>query len=300
MNKNYHLQSAVLSVAAAAFSMATAVVMKLHGDQIHIFQMIMVRSLVIFTLTAPLFQKNMNKKIFNMPHFSLNLGRAVAAFVAMSIYYYAVQRVDLAVVSVITFAKPLFTVVVAVLFLNEVLKIRRLVATLIGFLGVLIIIRPGYHGFHTDELMVLIIPVLLSFAMVLTKKLTRSKASNRAILFHNSWLMFLFSLPLAIFYWQDLPASLWAVMAGSCVFAYGAEWCRVHALRHADATEIMPYQYMHVIFSGLIGYIWFAEKVDQWDVMGASIILGSGFYLAIREKQLKKKQARLTMLDNTP
>src|SRR5262249_14442278 len=153
----------------------------------------------------------------------------------------------------LSFTAPLFTTMGAALVLGEPVRIRRWSATLLGFAGVLVILRPGAVPLNLGMLLMIASAALNAVTTLIVKRLSGTESPN-AIVTYMVLLMTPMSLLPALFVWQMPPVSTWFFLVGMGLAGTLGHLCYVRALRLAEATAILPYDYGRMIFSALIGY----------------------------------------------
>jgi len=193
-------------------------------------------------------------------------------------------------VTALQFTKPLFLVVLAALFLSEKIHLPRTLATLCGFIGILIILRPGID---TNSIQLIALTAALSMAViaVITKKMTKDHSTATMVFYGNLFIVLLCIVP-TIAYWQTPTLLQLGIIAALGLSAYIGQVCMVQAYRYGEATIVRPFEYVRLIFIALAGFLVFAEIPDQWTVTGAIIISGSTLYIALHEAKKKRRQQK--------
>jgi drug/metabolite transporter (DMT)-like permease len=192
---------------------------------------------------------------------------------------WSVNLLPLPTVTAIAFASPLFIAALAVPMLGETVGWRRWAATLAGFLGVLVIVRPGTAAFEWA----LLVPVAAAFVNgtrdVLTRRLARTDTSL-SILFWSSMIVIATTLPFALAGgWKAVtwPDAWLFLLAG--LLNTGAHFLIVEALRLGQASVISPYRYSALLWSIMVGYLIWGDLPTLWTLLGALILIASGVYM---------------------
>lgn len=204
--------------------------------------------------------------------------------------FYAIVHLPLVQVTALQFTKPLFLVILAALFLSEKVRLPRIIATLCGFIGILIILRPGIDT-NSAQLIAITAAVSMAVIAVVTKKMTRDHSTTTMVFYGNLFIVLLCIGP-TIAYWQTPTLFQLGLIAALGLSAYIGQVCMVQAYRYGEATIVTPFEYVRLIFIALAGFLIFAEIPDQWTIMGGIIISGSTLYIALREakkNRLKQK-----------
>lgn len=216
--------------------------------------------------------------------FRLHLWRNLIHFTAQYFWTVGVVLLPLASVFALEFTMPIWVTLFAWLLLKERLSGPRLLATAGGFLGVMVIVRPGLGMVDAAAILVLIAAAGYGLSMILVKQLTRHASAGVIVV----W-MILIQLPLglvaALTDWRpvaltDVP---WMLLAGLC--ALSAHYAMAQALRRLDASVLIPIDFLRVPLAALVGYVLYAEAVDLWVFLGGGIILLSNFQAVMAERR---------------
>ena len=274
-------------VSMAMFTM-TPVFVRFVSSDMHAAEIIFHRSLIA---TAVLLVWFVWRDIARLRTrvFKSHIGRSALNFGGMVLWFQAIIAMPLAEATALHFTLPLYTVIFAALFLRERVGWRRWSATVIGFLGVLIVLRPGAVPISTPALMVLASAAFYGGAVVMIKLLTRTDAAL-PIAFYSNLLMGVIALVPTIFLWQgptlsDIPLLLTLAAIGTA-----APYCFTRALVNLDASVVAPLDFLRLPFTALVAWLIFVEVPDQWTWVGAAVIFGSTTYVARRETRLKEQQ----------
>ena len=218
--------------------------------------------------------------------------RAVLSYLGMLSSYYSFTLIPIADAVALQFTTPLFTTVLAIIFLKEVVGLHRWSAILFGFAGVLIIVRPGFEELDLGMLVAICAAVFYASSNVANRALSRTE-STAVILFYG----FMLQIPMAA-----IPAAMtwvtpgWSVvppLLGFGIVSIAAQWCLTRALAAADASLVEPVMFVRLPFVSMIGYVLFTEIPDAWTWVGAAVIFVSTVVLARREALHFKRQAAL-------
>ena len=213
--------------------------------------------------------------------------RAIFGLTAMCSWFYSVTIMPLAEAVTLSFTTPLFATVLAAIVLKETVRARRWTATIIGFVGVLIVLRPGVDVIQPSAFIVLGSAGFLAITMMYVKSLARTEATSTMLFYTMFWMTPLSLIP-ALFVWQmpTVENLLWMALIG-CV-ATGVQGCLAQAFHYGDASFLAPFEYAKLPLTALVGWLAFGEATDMWTWIGAAVIAGSTVYIARRESQLHK------------
>lgn len=219
--------------------------------------------------------------------------RSVIALVAMSCWYYAISILPLGLAVALNFTLPLFATIGAALFLGEIVRARRWSATLIGFAGVLIILRPGFGPEGGEMTPAMFLPIVaavfMALSVLLVKSLSRTESPALIVLYMNLFLTPLSLIPaLFVWSWPSWPVIGYLVAIG--LLAAVAHLALVRAFAKADASAVAPLDYMRLPFIAVIAYFAFGEVPDPWTWLGGAVIAASAIYIARREAQVARER----------
>ena len=268
-----------------------ALTIRYASRQLHPFEIAFFRNLFGFMFTLPLLVRH-GFGILRTQKISLYFMRCAMGIVAMLAAFWSIVNLPLAQATSLTYSTPLFVTIGAMLFLGEVVRARRWSAVALGFIGVLLIVRPGHASFNAGSLIALLAAAMSGMVAVSIKFLSRTEKPD-TIVIYTTMLWVPMSLVPALFHWQT-PIGitwLWIVLAG--FFGTGGHMFWTRALKLADASLLTPIGFLQVPLVALFGYFLFGEKLDRWVAAGAAIIFASNAYIAHRESQL----ARRTLTD---
>ena len=217
-------------------------------------------------------------------------GRSVLGFMAMILWFWSLATLKLDHAVALSFTAPLFTTVAAVVILKERIRIRRVAALAVGFAGVLVILRPGAVPLELASFAAILSSAFMALSIVLMKSLTATESAG-TLVFYQCLLITPISLVPALFDWRwpSLDAWVWLVLLGS--FASMGHYLFTHAFARAEATALMPFDYVRLPMVATLGYFVFGDPPDLWTWAGGAVILGSSVYVAHREARAKRVAA---------
>jgi drug/metabolite transporter (DMT)-like permease len=228
--------------------------------------------------------------LFYTERLGLHVLRAVLNVVSMLAFFVGLSLTPLARATALSFTAPLFTALLGALFLGEVFRWRRWTAILVGFLGALVILRPGIEALDTGALLVIGSSLLWSMAIVDIKILGRTE-SSLTITAYVTVLMIPMTLPPAVLVWQTPPLAMWGWLLFIGVIGTLGQIVVTDAFKLADMTVLMPLDFLKLVWATAFGIVLFAEVPDLFTFIGAGIVFASSFYIAWREAKLRKAKA---------
>lgn len=202
---------------------------------------------------------------------------------AMLLFFTALSITPLAKVTALSFTAPVFAAVLSVVFLGERFRIHRWLAILMGFAGMLIVLRPGLTVVETGALMALGASVLWAVAMILIKILSRTESSLTITAYMGIFLG-LFSAGPAIWVWQTPSLPAWGLLLFIGLIGSGAQVSLAQALKESEPGAVLPFDFLKLIWAALLGVWLFGEIPDRYTLIGAGIIFCASLYIAHRER----------------
>ncbi len=256
------------------------------SDELHPFQIAFFRNLFGLAFLLPLIAQSGFSQM-KTKRFGLHSIRGVVNIGAMLLFFYAVSITPLATVTALGFLGPIFAAALSVLFLGERFRIRRWAAIGVGFLGMLIILRPGIIALDVGAVMVIASAVLWGMAMVIIKILGRTESSV-AITAWMGIMLGALSLGPAIWVWRDPSMIGWIGLVFIGFWGSVAQVSLAQSLKEADPTAIMPFDFLRLVWATLLAWWLFAEAPDLFTWVGAAVIFSAGLYIMNRERKATK------------
>ena len=217
----------------------------------------------------------------------LQIFRGLILLSANICFFYAISVISLAKALTLAFIAPLIVTAFSPILLGEKVGFRRWTAVVVGFVGSLVVIRPGFVEINFASLAALGTGILYGFYLIITRKLSTSDNPLLTLLMTGMVGAILVSAIIP-FYWVKPTLNQWSLMAGIGVFACIGHLFLILSLKYADASKLAPLGYTEIIPNVLIGYYFFSELPDYWTYVGLLIIISSGLYISRREYYLSK------------
>ncbi len=222
--------------------------------------------------------------------------RGVAHGFGVILWFYAMARIPIAEVTALGYLTPVVVTVAAAIFLGETLHARRLIAVVAGFIGVLIIIRPGIQEISIGQLAQLATAPLFAISMLLTKKLT-SNNEPIAIVAVLSAVCTITLLPPALVMWVKPGFGDLVLLGLTAVLATLGHYTMTLAFSYAPLSALQPISFLQLIWATIAGFLLFAEPVDGYVVFGGVIIVAAASYIAHREARLGRQNTPAVQTD---
>ncbi len=214
--------------------------------------------------------------------------RVALGVCAMSSWFIGLSLVPVGEVTAISFLAPLFATIFAALLLGEVVRIRRWMATLIGFCGALVILRPGVSEISVGAWIIVFSAILMGLSMTYIKRLTNDDDPDKVV-FITTMLMTPVTLVPALFVWQWPEPEVWPYLIAFGPLATLGHVALARAFAATEASIVMGIDFARLPFAVLYGYLAFGEIIDLWTWIGGGIIFVAGAYIAHREASLRKE-----------
>ena len=235
---------------------------------------------VFFTLPFMLFffRKNLTWSV--QP--KLQIFRGLTLFFANILFFYSISIISMAKALTLAFIAPLITTALSPIFLNENVGFRRWSAVVVGFIGSLIVVRPGFIEFNLASIAALGTGFFYGIYLVVTRKLHTSDNPLLTLLLTG-----VVGLVIATFFvpvvWINPTLNQWGLLSLMGIFACLGHLFLILSLKYADASKLAPFSYFEIVTNVILGYYFFFDFPDYWTWTGLSIIVCSGIYISLRE-----------------
>ena len=269
-----------ISCTGATFTGMMAISRHLSPD-LHIFVIVLFRCLFGLVFLAPLAFQNGGRRMLTT-RFRLYTIRGVTAYLSLVGYFYAATHIPLADISAIVFTRPVFACIAAILFLGELARGRRWVAIAIGFVGGLVVVRPGFAEMNIGVMYALGAVAMTVCNTIFIKSLSFTDHPD-TIAIYQGLSVFPIALVVAVFFWAmpTLEQFAWLLAMGALGAATQRTLARSYAA--ADATVVTVLDFLRLPIAALIGLVVFGEWPGVWVWLGGAIIVASSFLLTQRE-----------------
>ena len=246
------------------------------------FQIAFFRNVFGLAFLLPLLMRS-RFAILRTKQIGLHALRGVINMAAMLMFFTALSISPIAKVTALGFTAPIFMAILAVLVLGERFRIYRWSAIFLGFVGMLIILRPGLVAIDTGALLVTGSAALWAVAMIIIKIQSRTESSLTIVAYMGIFLG-VFSIAPALWVWQPFGLKTLGLMMLIGLFGSIAQMAISQSLKETDPTALMPFDFLKLIWTAMIGAWFFAEIPDIYTWIGATVIFLSGLFIAFRER----------------
>jgi drug/metabolite transporter (DMT)-like permease len=282
-----NVRGAAWVVASCILLVTMSMLVKLAGARLDGLQLGFIRACFALLIVVPL-AFAAGPQVFRTNRPRLHLARGLAGSIGMLCGFYALTRMPLADVTAIGFTQPLFLIVLAALVLGETVRARRWTATAIGFVGVLIMLRPGDGVLDLVALVALVGALAAAVVKLLVKRLAVSEAPLTIMVYLAVIQLVVSAIPAALV-WQWPGVFELALMALAAVCSSLGQFCFIRGYRIGEASALAPFEYARLPLAALYGLLLFGEVLSPYTIAGAGLIVASTLYIARREAKLGKR-----------
>lgn len=252
-------------------------------------QTVWVRFAVHLLAFALIFGPRMGKNLIATGNLKIQLARSLLLLLMTLASFLALKHLQMAQVTSIGFATPLLVAALSVPILKEVVGFHRWSAILVGFLGVLLVVRPGMDGMHWAMLVLLGGITCYSFYLILTRQIAGKEDPVTSVFYTALFGAIFMSLPMPWVWQTPQTGQAWAFMLLTGIFGGFAHFLIIIAHQYAPASLLAPFYYTQIVWSVLVGFIAFGDKPDGFTIAGAGVVIASGLYLMARERRTKRQ-----------
>ncbi len=260
----------------------------------HPFEIAFFRSFFGALVALPLLLRH-GMRLLHTDRLRFYVLRCAIGAMSMLAGFWSISHLPLAQAIALSYSSPLFVTIGAVLFLGEVVRLRRWSAVIAGFIGVLVIVRPGTDAFTAASLVALFAAAMTGTVTISIKFLSRSDPADTIVLL-TTLLWVPLTLPAALSVWQWPVATLWPWLFVIGALGTAGQYFWTHALRQAEASSLAPFSYLQLIIVAVLAWLVFGETPDRYTALGAAIVAGASLYIARREARIARAARRETLV----
>jgi len=288
-----NVQGALWLVSGGFIFTSTSVMIRLLSAQIESVQTAFFRAVLSVVLLLPMIAAG-RVKPWQSKRIAGHFWRTFMGTTSMVLGFYAVTMLPLADATAIAFSQPLFSVVVAALIAGEKVRWRRWSATVIGFVGVLVMVRPGEGSLQAGALVALANAATVALSIYLVKRLSDSETPLMILTQFAIFSTVLLAVP-AILVWRWPDVWGWLLAIGVALSATVGQYFWVQAFKAGEMSAVAPFEYLRLPFAVFVGWLIWGEMPVIWTYVGAAIVIGSALYIAHREAQLGRERRRAAL-----
>ena len=280
------MRAIVLNVSAWVMLPFMDAIAKYLSTEISFFQITWARYFFTVFFTLPFMFFFFKKNLTWSENPRLQILRGLTLFFANICFFYSISIISMAKALTLAFVAPLITTALSPIILGEKVGIRRWTAVLVGFLGSLIVIRPGFLEFNLATIAALGTGCFYGVYLIITRKLHSTDSPLLTLLFTGvvGFTVASFFVPIV---WIAPSITQWLWLALMGIFACLGHLLLIYSLKYADASKLAPFGYFEIVTNIILGYYIFNDFPDLWTFLGLFIIISSGIYIFKRELVLK-------------
>jgi drug/metabolite transporter (DMT)-like permease len=240
--------------------------------ELNVFQIMLTRSVLGFLLLYPMIRRAGGFGALKTSRLPQHIGRNLIHYAAQLGWFFALTLIPIGQVVAIEFTMPIWTAILAASFLSERMTPWKIAAIVLGLVGVIVIVRPATGEINPGQLIALGAAIGFGTSMVVMKSLTRTE-SALSILF---WMLVVQSVAgffPTLYVWTWPSAYVWGWVLVIAVCGTFSHYCLASAMRYADATIVVPMDFLRVPLTATAGWLLYSERLDAWTVFGAALIL---------------------------
>ena len=291
MTKN--VKGIILALVASFCAVLMSVFLKFAQVDTNVFSVGFMRFFFGFLLILPFIIKS-KFKIYNTDNFKFHITRSIINVPMMILGFAALMYIPLDQIKAIGFLSPILVVILSVIFLKERIYLIRTFSLILGFIGVIIILRPGIIEISIGAYMVLTSTLLWSTVIIITKYMSKSDSPMTIITYQYTFVS-LFTLPLAIVYWSNLSLSSVFYSLMAAIVGTVLHLCINTSYKMASLTILQPVWFSQLLWATIFSLILFNESVDYFTYIGGSLVFISVLIITYRENYLKKDIAKTSI-----
>lgn len=278
----------IFEIILSCFLLSIVVALVRHlNEHFHIFFIVMMLNFFGLIFLLPQFIKNRGT-IFQTKNIYLHVFRGGNGTISMFFWFYAVNSLPLSEAVSLSFLTPIITTIASMIFLKEKVSKNIFMASFISFIGVIIILRPGFHKFDEGYIFSFCSIIFWTISNLIVKTMTKTD-KPQTIVAHMTFFMFIFSMPFALPYLAPLNFIAFFEFLALGVISNISYKLIAEAYSKNDLSILQPFDFSRLIFTSLVAYFIFDEKLDIWVFFGSLIIL-FGLILIVKKKSLKSQK----------
>ena len=291
MTKN--VKGIILALVASFCAVLMSVFLKFAQEDANVFSVGFMRFFFGFLLILPFVIKS-KFKIYNTDNFKFHITRSIINVPMMILGFAALMYIPLDQIKAIGFLSPILVVILSVIFLKERIYLIRTFSLILGFMGVIIILRPGIIEISIGAYMVLTSTLLWSTVIIITKYMSKSDSPMTIITYQYTFVS-IFTLPLAIVYWSSFSLSSVFYSLMAAIVGTVLHLCINTSYKLASLTILQPIWFSQLLWATIFSLILFNESVDYFTYIGGSLVFISVLIITYRENYLKKDIAKTSI-----
>lgn len=296
MHKNLILYAFLLLVLGNLFATFVDVLVKIYAQPGAIYQYLLIRQLVLLALILPFWLKQ-NKPARAPGNIKVHASRALLSTFGAGGAVFALLYLPLATANVLFYAAPIITMLLAAYLLKEPIKKHRIIAMVVGFIGIAIAMRPQYINFAA---LAALVTAFCIAGFNLSVRWLPKDISIVSTMFWTNIICLPITAVIALTQWQAIDQDMLILAVSSCICLLVYQGCCIVAFKHADAGAIAIAEYSGLVFAALLGWGIFAEYLDNYTLLGIALIILPIAWQSLKEHKLEKQLKAEQLTDSSP
>jgi len=293
-----NMQGALWLVSGGFIFTSNSAMIRLLSAEVESVQTAFFRAFFSVLLLAPMILTG-RVKPWQSQRIQGHFWRTAMGTTSMVLGFYAVSMLPLADATALAFSQPLFSVVLAALVLREKVRWRRWSATIVGFIGVLVMVRPGSGSLQPGAAVALLNALASATSILLVRRLSDSEKPLMILTQFALFSTLLLAGP-AIWFWKWPSAWGWALAIGVSISATIGQYFWVQAFAVGEMSAVAPFDYLRLPFAVFVGWMIWSEMPVIWTYVGAAIVIASALYIAYRESQIVRQRRAAERISSRP
>ncbi len=293
-----NMQGALWLVSGGFIFTSNSAMIRLLSTEIESVQTAFFRAIFSVLLLSPMMLTG-RVKPWQSERIQGHFWRTAMGTTSMVLGFYAVSMLPLADATALAFSQPLFSVVLAALVLREKVRWRRWSATIVGFIGVLVMVRPGSGSLQPGAAVALLNALASATSILLVRRLSDSEKPLMILTQFAIFSTLLLAGP-AIWFWKWPSAWGWALAVGVSISATIGQYFWVQAFAVGEMSAVAPFDYLRLPFAVFVGWMIWSEMPVVWTYVGAAVVIASALYIAYRESQIVRERRAAERISSRP
>ena len=293
-----NMQGALWLVSGGFIFTSNSAMIRLLSAEVESVQTAFFRAFFSVLLLAPMIRTG-RVKPWQSQRIQGHFWRTAMGTTSMVLGFYAVSMLPLADATALAFSQPLFSVVLAALVLREKVRWRRWSATIVGFIGVLVMVRPGSGSLQPGAAVALLNALASATSILLVRRLSDSEKPLMILTQFALFSTLLLAGP-AIWFWKWPSAWGWALAIGVSISATIGQYFWVQAFAVGEMSAVAPFDYLRLPFAVFVGWMIWSEMPVIWTYVGAAIVIASALYNAYRDSQIVHQRSAARRVNSRP
>ena len=257
------------------------------STEIHFLEVVWGRYFFMVAISVPITFVFFKKHLSWPKNINIQLARSIFLFLSTILFFYAISVISLAEALTLAFVSPIIVTLLSAILLKEQVGYRRWTAVIIGFIGAIIVIRPGFNEISLATFAGLGTGIAYAFYVITTRKLSSIDSPLLTLIFTGLSGAIIISI-IVPFVWTTPNYNQWLFLIGIAAVGTLGHFFLILSLNFAEASKLAPFAYFEIVTNIIIGYYFFGDLPDRWIWIGLIIIVSSGVYITTREHLLQK------------